>query len=87
VSVEALPRSQCIACHGADGKGVLPGVPNFTDRAGRLSNPDSEFLANIINEYQSPGSPMPMPPKGGNSALSDTDIASVWACIREQLVH
>ena len=87
MSVEALLRSQCIACHGADGKGVLPGVPNFTDRIGRLSNPNSEFLAHIINGYQSPGSPMPMPPKGGNSALSDTDIASVWACIREQLVH
>ena len=87
MSVEALLRSQCIACHGADGKGVLPGVPNFTDRIGRLSNPNSEFLAHIINGYQSPGSPMPMPPKGGNSALSDTDIASVLAYIREQFVH
>ncbi len=67
----------CIACHGATGKGVLPGVPNLTHANGRLSKPDQELLNNIRNGFQSPGSPMAMPPKGGNASLTDEDLRNV----------
>lgn len=76
-------ESTCIACHGANGKGSLPGVPDFTDRNGRLSKPDGELLTNMINGYQSKGSLMAMPAKGGNPALSSADMEAALKYIRD----
>lgn len=73
----------CVACHGADGAGAFPGTPDFTDRSGALSKSDSVLIDHITNGFQSPGSPMAMPPKGGNPNLSDTGIKAVLAYIRE----
>ncbi|WJW74274.1 c-type cytochrome [Thiohalobacter sp. IOR34] len=80
---EAIFSQTCIACHGADGKGVLPGVPDFTRPGGRLAKSDEALLNSIRNGYQSPGSPMAMPPKGGNSALSEADLRAVLGYIRK----
>ncbi len=73
----------CIACHGADGKGAFPGTPDFTDSSGALSKSDDVLINHIINGFQSPGSPMAMPPKGGNPNLSAKDIAAVLKHIHE----
>lgn len=72
----------CIACHGADGKGTIEGVPDFTMRGGRLSKADGVLLANIIDGFQSEGSLMAMPPRGGNADLTDQDLADSLAYIR-----
>lgn len=73
----------CIACHGADGKGVVPGTPNFTDKTGRLAKTDEQLLNSILNGFQSPGSPMAMPAKGGNSALAVGDLKNVLKYLRK----
>ncbi len=75
-SGKQIYESNCLACHGSNGKGSVPGVPDFTDRNGRLSKSDNDLLRNIINGIQSPGSSLPMPPRGGNSQLSDADLAA-----------
>lgn len=75
-------ENNCMACHSVDGKGSLPGVPDFTRENGRLAKADSELLSSIINGYQSSGSLMPMPPRGGNSQLSDADLKSALNYIR-----
>jgi len=67
----------CIACHGDDGKGVVPGAPDFTDNQGPLNKTDEELMNSLINGFQSPGSPMAMPAKGGNSALTIGDLKNV----------
>lgn len=67
----------CIVCHGADGRGALPGVPDFTAQKKRLAIGDAVLLQRIRDGYQSPGSPMAMPPKGGNPALTDDDLKAV----------
>jgi len=72
----------CIACHGADGKGSVPGVPNFTDKHGRLSKTDDELMNSLINGMQSPGSPMAMPAKGGNNTLAAGDLKNVLEYLR-----
>lgn len=83
MSGEQVFQSTCIACHGANGKGVLPGVPDFTNPTGRLSKSDDVLIDHITNGFQSPGSPMAMPPKGGNANLTGADVEAVLAYIRK----
>jgi len=73
----------CVACHGADGTGTLPGVPDFTRKDGRLSRSDDVLLGHIANGFQSPGSPMAMPPRGGNASLTDGDLRNVLKYLRD----
>ncbi|MFV1974013.1 MAG: cytochrome c5 family protein [Thiohalobacterales bacterium] len=73
----------CVACHGANGKGAIPGVPDFTRPTGPLSKPDEELLHNIINGYQGPGSQMAMPAKGGNPELNAADVRAVLEYLHE----
>jgi len=73
----------CVACHAPNGKGALPGVPDFTRKDGRLAKSDDVLLQHIANGYQSPGSPMAMPPRGGNTSLSEGDLRNVLNYLRE----
>ncbi len=73
----------CISCHATDGAGAFPGVPDFNDSSGRLSKSDSVLKDHIINGFQSPGSVMAMPPKGGNPNLTEADIDRVLEYIRK----
>ncbi len=73
----------CIACHGGEGKGAFPGTPDFTSVDGVLTQPDEVLVDHIINGFQSPSSPMAMPPNGGNPNLSTEDVAAVLKYIRE----
>jgi len=77
LSGKEIYAQTCIACHSADGKGAFPGVPDFTRKDGRLSKPDSELFKHVMGGFQSPGSPMAMPPRGGNTSLTDIDIQNV----------
>ncbi|MFC2952486.1 c-type cytochrome [Marinicaulis aureus] len=74
----------CIACHGADGKGAIEGVPDLTLADGRLTISNDVVLTNIINGYQSEGSLMAMPAMGGNPELSEQDMADVLAYMRKE---
>lgn len=66
-SGEAVYKQACAACHGA---GVM-GAPKLGDNAqwsGRLSKGKDGLYASAINGFGL------MPPKGGNAALSDTEV-------------
>lgn len=73
----------CIACHGADGKGVVPGAPDFTKKDGRLTKSDEMLIQHITNGFQTDGSPLAMPAKGGNPSLTEEDIEDALAYIRQ----
>lgn len=81
---ETIYNQTCVACHGADGKGTLPGAPDFTSSEGPLAQNDDVLIENITYGFQGPGSPMAMPAKGGNTDLTDADIGVLLAYIREQ---
>lgn len=82
---ESLYNQTCIACHGGNGKGALPGVPDFTTDKGPLSlKSDADLAGSILNGYQSPGSPMAMPAKGGNPALTEEDAVALVHFLREK---
>lgn len=74
----------CIACHGSDGTGSLPGVPDLTGKTGLLSQDDAVLLGRMADGFQSPGSSMAMPPKGGNPALTDADLSAVLKYMRNE---
>ncbi len=76
----------CIYCHGANGKGEIPGAPDFTKKNGVLSKSDEQLITNITNGFESFGAVMPMPAKGGNPDLTDEDIANVLAFMKEKYV-
>jgi len=79
---QAVYNGTCIACHGSDGTGSLPGVPDLTGKTGLLSQDDAVLLGRMADGYQSPGSPMAMPAKGGNPALTDADLSAVLKYMR-----
>ncbi len=76
--------SICVACHAEDGAGLVSGVPSFTRADGRLTQSDEVLLRHIIDGYQSPGSPMAMPPRGGDPDLTDQDLRNALSFIRGQ---
>lgn len=69
----------CAACHGRDGRGAVPGTPDFTKKGGVLAEPHALLTQHIKNGFRPPGAPMAMPPKGGNPDLTDQDINNVHA--------
>lgn len=73
----------CVFCHGKKGKGEMPGVPDFTRKKGPLSKTDIELFRNIAVGFESPGSAMAMPARGGNPDLSDEDVDDVVAYLRQ----
>lgn len=81
---QAIYAQTCIACHGASGKGAIPGVPDFTKGEGPLVKSDAVLLQNISEGFQSPGSIMAMPAKGGNPALTSVDLKAVLAYLRSE---
>ncbi len=79
---QAVYAQTCIACHGADGKGAIPGVKDFTAMDGPLSKSDAELVTNVSQGFQSPGSFMAMPAMGGNPTLTETDVRAVLNYLR-----
>jgi len=81
-------NNTCAACHGANGKGLIPGsTPNFTKVGGVLSQKTALLESRVKNGFQGPNSAMAMPPKGGNSSLTDKDIHDVVGYLRSEFLH
>ena len=81
---QAIYETHCSVCHGHDGKGTLPGVPDFTRKNGVLSLPAAVLLQRIEHGYQGRGAPMAMPPRGGDPSLTDEQIERVLAYLRSR---
>lgn len=79
-----LYTQYCLACHGADGTGTMPGVSDLADPAGVLAKSDAVLLRSLLDGVQRPGAPIVMPPKGGNPALTEQDMRRVLTYIRQK---
>ena len=84
---QSIYGTTCIACHGANGKGAVAGTPDFTSASGPLSKSDSVLLDHIMNGFKTAGAQLAMPPRGGNPSLSDDDLKTVLAFIRQKFGH
>lgn len=73
---QAIYLKACVACHGGDGTGAFPGVPDFAE-GGRLKQPEDVLVQRVMDGFQSPGASMAMPPKGGYPDLTEADARAV----------
>lgn len=80
----AVYGRSCIACHGIDGVGAMPGIPDLSDGDGPLSKSDEILLKSIVNGIESGTSPLPMPAKGGDENLTEAEARLVLDYIRRQ---
>ena len=80
---EKIYEQSCVVCHGTDGEGGMPGIPDLTGKSGLLSKADDVLLNNIAQGMQSPGSVLAMPAKGGNPALDAEDLRRVLQYLRQ----
>jgi mono/diheme cytochrome c family protein len=84
-----LYAQNCATCHGTSLEGGIGAVLNPMDKLPGVSNPlDPNFLIDIITNGRTPqaGDPrsIAMPPKGGNTALTDQDVKDLAAYIIQQ---
>ena len=77
LSGEQIYMQTCIACHGGNGVGTVPGSPDFTKSDNPLSQSNETLVKHVVEGFKTPGSPMAMPPKGGNSKLTTEDVKAV----------
>lgn len=81
---KAVYQKNCAACHGADGKGALPGTSDFATSDRLFGQGWEVVFRHVSGEHPSPDSPpMPMPPRGGKADLTDQDLWNVLAYIRQ----
>jgi disulfide bond formation protein DsbB len=78
--------STCVACHGPDAKG-LPNLGKDLTTSEFVASQSDAQLVEFIKTGRPISDPanttgVDMPPKGGNPALTDQDIADVVAYIR-----
>lgn len=79
---QTVYEETCVVCHGADGKGDIPGVPDLTKTDGPMQTPDDIHFGHVVNGFESPNSDMAMPPNGGNPDLTEQDVRDVLAYMR-----
>lgn len=80
----AAYQQTCVACHGANGKGALPGIASFRAPDGPLTQSDDVLVQSILEGKQTAGSPLAMPPKGGNPNLTEADARALVAFLRAE---
>ena len=76
----------CIACHGPDAKGVT-GLGKDLTTSAFVKDKTNAALIEFVKTGRPASDPLnttgvDMPPKGGNPALSDTDILNIVAYLR-----
>ena len=76
----------CVSCHGPEAKG-LPGLGKDLTTSAFVKGQDDKQLIDFIKKGRSSSDPantthVDMPPKGGNPALTDAQLADIVAFIR-----
>ncbi len=79
-------ETTCFVCHGNNGKGAIPGVPDLTRKDSRLLQDKEILVQHVLDGFQTPGNPLAMPPKGGNPTLSDAEVRDTVAYMRAQFL-
>lgn len=84
MTAEQIYLQNCTVCHGDDGSGNMPGVPDLADSKTLMTEKKSIILEKMKSGIQSPGN-LSMPPRGGNPKLTDEQLLSVLNYMRQIL--
>ncbi len=81
-----LFKGTCAICHGPNGQGMPKLGKNLNDNAFTKNSSDAD-LVEFLKRGRSADDPLnergvDMPPRGGNPALTDADLALIVAYIR-----
>lgn len=81
-----LFSQSCVACHGADAKG-LPGLGKDMTTSPFIKGQSDAQLVDFLKKGRPVSDPanttkVDMPPKGGNPALTDAQLADIVAFVR-----
>lgn len=82
VDVETLYMQACYICHGDDGTGYMPGVPDLQENK-RLFIDEEVLVAKRIKQGMDSSGSVSMPPKGGNPELSDAEILALVKYVKQ----
>ena len=74
---EDLYQKNCMACHGYDGGGVMPGVLDFMEDRIWASIDPLTLFSQLKHGIRKDGTTMNMPTKGGNPNLTDDDLKKI----------
>ncbi len=83
LSAEKLYQQNCMVCHADDGRGAMPGVSDLSESKRLFSVNESQLVERIKKGVQVKGSPISMPPKGGNPNLTDDDLFKILKYLKE----
>ncbi|HEY9052048.1 MAG TPA: cytochrome c [Gammaproteobacteria bacterium] len=81
-NAEEVYFQTCIICHGDDGSGSMPGVPDLADSKSLFVDKNEVILARLKAGIQTQGN-VSMPPKGGNPDLTDDQLLEVLLYLKE----
>lgn len=81
-NAEQIYEEVCMVCHGYDGSGSMPGVPDLSDNERLFSDDKSLVLERIKTGIQKAGA-LSMPAKGGNPLLTDEQLMDVLVYLKK----
>ncbi|HEX8988434.1 MAG TPA: c-type cytochrome [Rhodocyclaceae bacterium] len=70
-------KSNCMTCHAVDKKIVGPAYQDVAKKYAGDKGAEAKLIAKVKSGGSGNWGTIPMPPKGGNAALSDADVATL----------
>jgi mono/diheme cytochrome c family protein len=77
----------CMVCHGEDGAGAMPGMPDLSGEDGVLAKDDEVLLQVIRDGRPAAAGSLSMPAKGGEPDLTEQDIRDILNYMRSQFMN
>jgi mono/diheme cytochrome c family protein len=85
MSGEQVYVQTCMVCHGDDGSGGMPGVPDLAGNKALFAGDDRALIERLKMGIVTPGAPVSMPPNGGNPELTEQQMKMALEYTREIL--
>jgi mono/diheme cytochrome c family protein len=79
---EFLYMQTCYVCHGDDGEGLMPGVPDLADNEA-LFKDDEAIIAKRIQLGMDSKDNIGMPPNGGNPDLNKKQLLELVKYVKQ----
>ena len=85
VTGEQVYLGSCMVCHGDDGSGGMPGVPDLAGNNALFNGDEASLITRIKEGIATPGALVSMPPNGGNPDLTEEQMVLALEYLRNIL--